>query len=651
MDDYLDFLTKLDKVNIHTHYIKISLLSFDKENALYEVTGIAASGSVNVNTSSAIRRTINLTMFASDENSDIENINNQLSIDKKVRISVGLRNPLKKYIKKYGEIIWFPQGIYVISSLNVSRSTAGWNISLSGKDKMALLDGTAGGTLPATTVFSDKWVYREEDVIDIQYPTISQIIREAVHHWGGQPDEKIVISDLDEEAKLLVKYIGDEPIYFSSNHSSLSYVYHSQFFPNKVEYGQDAGYQYTDFTYPGELILNAGNTVVDLLNKIVSVLGNYEFFFDLDGNFVFQQIKNYLYQQSPLQELSAEDYVRDYNNQKFLYSLTSLDTTTQITKTPKIDSIKNDFYVWGQRKISSDVEIDICYHLAIDSKPIIQLADKYMWEIKQKGEDGIIVKYVFTQDNVPPRYDGLDVTLIANKCTDGEWREELYRRALNAQVTNSVYDNYYDSELLKNWRNLYNPGPLGENTWYIPDEDSNSKRKVNWNPDVFNDPSSIDYWLDFIDTTSELGPYSIAKIGRRTEVINNTDIKTIYNKEVPDIVFIESGRELTPEELDKITMGQDYFYLTPEYYNLFETSSTGASCFDEIREAIYQHLTYNTTITLTCLPKYYMEPNNIIHIEDRQMAINGNYLITQFTLPLTYNGTMSITATEVLTRV
>jgi hypothetical protein len=41
-------------------------------------------------------------------------------------------------------------------------------------------------------------------------------------------------------------------------------------------------------------MLNAGETVVALLDKIVKALGNYEFFYDLDGNFIFQEKKNYL---------------------------------------------------------------------------------------------------------------------------------------------------------------------------------------------------------------------------------------------------------------------------------------------------------------------------------------------------------------------
>jgi hypothetical protein len=36
------------------------------------------------------------------------------------------------------------------------------------------------------------------------------------------------------------------------------------------------------------LIANAGETVVSILEKIKNILGNYEYFYDIDGNFVFQ---------------------------------------------------------------------------------------------------------------------------------------------------------------------------------------------------------------------------------------------------------------------------------------------------------------------------------------------------------------------------
>ena len=627
----MDFLTQLDKLHMRVQYAKIILLSFKNEEPIKEIQGSITSGNLSVNGSSAIRRTINLTMLASIDNSNLEDIDNEISINKKIKVLIGYDNPLKSY-KNYGDIIWFPCGLFVLSSANISRSTSGWNISITGKDKMCLLDGTAGGTLPASITFHESLVQLDNGDVEIQYPTIFQIIYEAVNHWGGEAIENIIITDIDEEIKMLVRYMGDKPVYFSDDYQSLSFEAQEDY-PHMFSYGQDAGYKYTDFTYPGELVLNAGDTVVTLLDKIVSTLGNYEYFYNIDGKFVFQEIKNYLNIGSPLLELSPEDYVRSYNNAKFLYSLTDLDTTTAITRNPKYDNVKNDFYVWGKRKTSTGVEVSIRYHLAIDDKPDIDLAMQNMWEVKDK-KSNLIVRYDFnTLDDYS--VDNYTVTLVGTPCD--EWREELYRRALNAQVSNSVYDNYYDSELIAEWRNLYNP------------MNKNWDATNHWNPDVFNDPGSINFWLDFIDTSSALGKYSIKNIGRRTKVVNNNDIKTVYNSEVPDVVFIEG---LDQDLIVKYQgIGQRFFILTNEYYDMFSISTTGTSCFDQIREMMYQNLCYNTTISLTCLPKYYIEPNNIIRVEDKDSNIYGNYQITQYSLPLTYNGTMSITATEVLTRV
>lgn len=627
----MDFLTQLDKLHMRVQYAKIILLSFKDEEPIKEIQGSITSGNLSVNGSSAIRRTINLTMLASIDNSNLEDIDNEISINKKIKVLIGYDNPLKSY-KNYGDIIWFPCGLFVLSSANISRSTSGWNISITGKDKMCLLDGTAGGTLPASITFHESLVQLDNGDVEIQYPTIFQIIYEAVNHWGGEAIENIIITDIDEEIKMLVRYMGDKPIYFSNDYQSLSFEAQEDY-PHMFSYGQDAGYKYTNFTYPGELVLNAGDTVVTLLDKIVSTLGNYEYFYNIDGKFVFQEIKNYLNTGSPLLELSPEDYVRSYNNAKFLYSLTDLDTTTAITRNPKYDNVKNDFYVWGKRKTSTGVEVSIRYHLAIDDKPDIDLAMQNMWEVKDK-KSNLIVRYDFnTLDDYS--VDDYTITLVGTPCD--EWREELYRRALNAQVSNSVYDNYYDSELIAEWRNLYNP------------MNKNWDATNHWNPDVFNDPGSINFWLDFIDTSSALGKYSIKNIGRRTKVVNNNDIKTVYNSEVPDVVFIEG---LDQDLIVKYQgIGQRFFILTNEYYDMFSISTTGTSCFDQIREMMYQNLCYNTTISLTCLPKYYIEPNNIIRVEDKDSNIYGNYQITQYSLPLTYNGTMSITATEVLTRV
>jgi hypothetical protein len=46
------------------------------------------------------------------------------------------------------------------------------------------------------------------------------------------------------------------------------------------------------------------------------------------------------------------------------------------------------------------------------------------------------------------------------------------------------------------------------------------------------------------------------------------------------------------------------------------------------------------------LPIYYLEPNTRIYVFDDKTGIEGDYIVRDITIPLTYNGTMSITATK-----
>jgi hypothetical protein len=55
-------------------------------------------------------------------------------------------------------------------------------------------------------------------------------------------------------------------------------------------------------------------------------------------------------------------------------------------------------------------------------------------------------------------------------------------------------------------------------------------------------------------------------------------------------------------------------------------------------------------ISITAIPVYYLEPNTRIFVHDEETKINGEYLINKITIPLTYNGTMSITAVKAAER-
>lgn len=608
-------LQALDSQRIRTSKARISLLSFD-DNIIDEITGSLTSGTITVNGAAAVRRTLSLTMRASYD--DIENINNIISINKKIKVEVGCLYKDETY--------WFPCGIFIISSANSARSTSGLNITIQGKDKMATLDGTAGGTLPASVSFHEQYVVDTEENLTIEYPTIFNIIQEAVVHYGGENINNVEINDVPDTAKLLLKWNGNSPLYLKQQGNSYEFTLTK---PSgsfqEFSAGDDVCYEETPFTYPGELIMNAGQTVVNVLDKIVSTLGNYEYYYDLDGKFIFQQKKNYQDIQSPLQDLTALDYLTSYSNEQTQWSINDATTITAINKTPKYDNIKNDYIVWGTRSTESGGEVEIRYHLVIDEKPMLDKCLQYMRPLL--GDNEQVIGYEFS-----------DVAIDGATPPAAEWREELYRQALVAQYSTGYYSDY-DAELIAEWRKIFDPD---KKDW-----------EEGWNPQVRKDPRSLDYWLDFIDSEA-LAPYSVKNIGRRSKVVNDKQVVCIKAQEVPDIMIIRSQDDATTDEKIKeyAALGQICVSLSnEEILNNLISSSTGNSAFDKIRDLLSQYLCYNTQLSITCTPKYWLEPNRLIYICDELSHLNDIYTVSQFTIPLNYSGLMNLTLSEIIRRI
>lgn len=394
MREYLKdskFLSMLDEMRIKKHYAKLTILTFVDEKPLREVQGIATAGSVTVNGEASLRRTISLTISSIEDENDITNIKNIISMNKKVKVEIGLENLFEEYMD-YGKIIWFPIGTYVINQATTSTSASSANISISGKDKMCMLDGTCGGTLPSSVTFHENQYEDENGDIRSEDVPIFTIIKECVTHFGKEPEQNVIINDVDMTAKLSTKYIGQDPIWFSKDYQSFIISKEApedeKFLQHKFVYGQDVGYQETDLTYPGELVFSAGDTVTAVLDKIIEALGNYEYFYDLDGHFVFQQKKNYLnYYYTPIMQLNDNYYIKAFSDSKYYYTFINAKDALSYYNSPKYENIKNDFIVWGDKTNSEGITKTIQYHLAIDEKPIIDLANQYMWDIQNgKGE-------------------------------------------------------------------------------------------------------------------------------------------------------------------------------------------------------------------------------------------------------------------------
>ena len=105
-----EFLKKIDTYPQREVYAKIISLTFD-ERPITEITGKLTAGSISVDGSSAIRRTCNLTMVTSEINI------NELDWALKTKFTVLLG--LKNFVDNTRpDIIWFPQGIFIINTFS-----------------------------------------------------------------------------------------------------------------------------------------------------------------------------------------------------------------------------------------------------------------------------------------------------------------------------------------------------------------------------------------------------------------------------------------------------------------------------------------------------------------------------------------------------
>ena len=129
-----DFLKRLDLEHVQIQYVRIIVLDKD-EKPIETIEGKVSTGSISKNGTSSVRRTANFTFFAEEDENDLTSLENLLSVEKRIAIFTGLENFIDS---RYDDIIWFPQGIYIITQPNLSHSLNGVTISLSCQDKMAL---------------------------------------------------------------------------------------------------------------------------------------------------------------------------------------------------------------------------------------------------------------------------------------------------------------------------------------------------------------------------------------------------------------------------------------------------------------------------------------------------------------------------------
>lgn len=690
MDDFLQdrgFLQEINKYRVKTYSAAIMVLDFETEYPITRLEGKITGGSMSIAANSPTRRTGSLQIVFDKQTFDLTNVDNLIAINKKISLSIGVKNPFYEQgvgheYYKYGDILWFKQGVFLITNATSSISATSRTINMQFIDKMGMLNGVCGGTLPAAVSLHDRITIDADENVTTTYPLIRQIIQEVVHHFGGEHPSRIIINDVPNFGRQVVRWAGSSPIRFSADKNAfiVSGTADNNF-PNVYYRGEDVGYMSTDLTYPGELVMKAGTTVTGILDEIVKTLGNYEYFYDVEGYFYFQQIRNFdktgetpiikdsaitsPFNINPVTEAGFQDrYFPNWSADQFLNEFANSEVVSSVSFNPKYSNIKNDFVVWGTRKEGEETKT-VRYHLAIDERPkqienVQSNCQKYFWVIKDIETKETKRYIALTHGGAPsvgtgPGFDYDGTTETAERHSNAlpsnwafDWREELYRMALLAYGT-STEGSYYDKELMAEWRLIFDPNSEDfERRWV-----EHYGGTVPWNGyniDIITSPQSIRYWLDIIDSSTPLGAYSVNRIGRRSVVKENNKINEVLSKEVPDIVFIDDSEEdrskVVQAMKDYISIGQAYCLVQPEVLPYFEYRNSFGSCYEEVRDLMYNNLIYNTQVSIQSIPMFYLDVNKVVRLNFPEIGVAGNFVISQLSWNLGNTSTMSISATE-----
>ena len=750
-------LKALDNERNKFYYARIIIL--DKlDKPIKSIEGRVQQGSsISINGSSSVRRTCNISLIAEEAENDLTNIENFLSVNKKIKIAVGIEKwidyskdvyyytdksdmrwdsnkPFSHGFPSVGEegkiyvdratmtywrwvgrsyqqinslfdyekdLIWFPLGVFVINQPSLSHTTGGCLISLSCKDKMCLLNGEMGGGLPTSVTFheynqvigeivcstdprSDStlepnnytiykygntyyswtkeygWVEDDGSSIGeiISVPQlIYDIIQTVVINFGGESASRIIINDVPLEIKQLVRYIGSTPLYH--NVRTGQYVTNELYLTQDgewVEYNfnEDIGYEYTAFTFPGQLITNIGDNVCTVLDKIKNTLGNYEYFYDIDGNFVFQEIKNYLntsyipteienrtqtyyldnnrkfnIDTNSLKIIGTDNYRADFcGDQKSIYTFEEGNNLiTSYSNSPNFMNLKNDYHIWGKNNEGYAIH----YHLVIKDIPTEMQTRKVIF-LQENGE--------YTGRIRLPKDEE-----IGEDYTPNDWRAELYLQGLEVAKGGGRPD-IYQQELLDLFDGIYEWG------YYAPD--GTFVKEGRFKSSITNRPNVLNYFIDYLEPVDKLYGIADDDINPKLYTYQQDKIIRIYNNDVPDYIIIDQAMDNNYKlsVIDKCDKeGQSHSMVETEVYSKFAIGTIGYSAQEVARDFLYQYTTYNESISLQCIPVYSLDVNRRITVKDKKSGINGDYIIKSLTVPLSPNNTMSITASKALNRI
>ncbi len=526
--DY-DFLKRLDNEKQRETFAKVIALDWD-ENPLEEITGRVTQGSANIDGSSAVRRTCSVTLVAEELNIHdyYWGLNTKFKLFVGLRNNIDERYddiiwfPLGTYVissfstaQSTNNYTVSLQGKDKMCLLNGELggvvNSLTWDfgsmdeISADGTvvNKKILLKeiiieavhefakepyhnivvndlDTFGVELMEYRGTDPMYLLVDQSTLEVKQMTLDGTVsydyyrREKSDTWTKKP---ITLAEIEDENGVGFDNLtdaaydtGTDRLSVETNHILVSSKNDGSapvYSVIKASYGTTVGYRVTDLTYAGDLIAQVGNPITSaVLDKIKSMLGEFEYFYDIDGRFIFQKKKTYIssaYTGAQKNEDGEQWFSNVAESSAVTYYFEDAQIVTSFNNQPNLANLRNDFSIWGTRKSVSGNEIPVHMRYAIDRKPqyyttydgsityTTRTKEQVEWDMKQ-GYVNVAVGYQKTPNPlfVPGKkplsedwWDARDWAEYYKECTGDYPKNQIGKYSTRCEDLNG--QDYFDS--------------------------------------------------------------------------------------------------------------------------------------------------------------------------------------------------------------
>lgn len=465
-------------------------------------------------------------------------------------------------------------------------------------------------------------------------------------------------------------------------------------------YGDYIGYKYTPLTYSGEdFIGKPGESVVTILDKVKNKFSLYEYFYDINGVFHFQKKKTYI-------ESAYGANEKDLDEQEYICTFSDKNDIISVSHSTNLDNVKNDYSIWGTTSGENPVKFHVRVGLnkrptsyvtysgnvyaGIDYREIIfQMAKDYASNHEKNdflaileannpwakgGKTGFESFYTDVREFWPQLYWGettgnkiktlADFTnYYTNFYHTGEYAD--WATAVAGRVDLIFWFEIIESES-QYWISNIGDRMKSEDSSDITAVDYREIPNIVWLPAETSNKSLYAKYVDALARYQEAYLSNLAggttddTVAERLEEVNTwanaaMELRGGLRKYLQRYLngaplFLNSDGSVVSEDdylampTREETLGNSYAseYISPELLEQdFTSCKKGTSAIDKVEEYLYSYTNFGETKTVTIIPNYDLEVNRKI------LYLGEPYIIQKISVPLTYNGTMSLTLSKV----